>query len=143
MSEEQDLRNMPDEYWRDRLTPEEYRVLREHGTEPPWSGKYVEADGDGEYHCAACGNKLFSTNTQYVSKLRGLEGWPSFGDIAADDAVELVDDDSFGMHRTEVICKKCGSHLGHVFDGDPDSATGKHYCVNSCALKFDSQGTST
>lgn len=124
-------------YWRTMLSPEQYRVLRQKGTEAPFSGKFEHKPGDGMYTCAACGAELFSTDAQYESNMAGLAGWPSFADVAKSGAVKLVPDDSLGMHRTEVICANCGSHLGHVFDGDQDSPTGKHYCVNSVCLAFE------
>jgi len=90
------------------------------------------------YHCAACGQELFSSDTQFESTIPGLQGWPAFWAEAAKGKVELVDDFSYGMHRQEVVCARCGSHLGHVFENDPavKEHGGRHYCVNSCALKF-------
>ena len=131
-----DPKLMTDDDWRKQLTPEQYRVLREGGTEAPGSGEYVDMTDDGMYHCAACGQTLFSSDTKFESTLPGLVGWPAFADLASNDAVVLRDDTSLGMHRTEITCARCGSHLGHLFENDPASATGKHYCVNSCALKF-------
>jgi len=133
-----DLKNMPDSYWREKLTPEQYHVLREKGTETPGTGQYVNNDARGVYRCAACGQELFSTDTQFESTLPGLQGWPAFWAEAAQGRVELVPDNSLGMHRTEVRCARCGSHLGHLFEGDPAVAEhgGEHYCVNSCALEF-------
>jgi peptide-methionine (R)-S-oxide reductase len=127
---------MADEEWKRKLTPEQYRILREKGTEAPFSGEFVKPKGDGTFSCVACGNVLFKGDTQYESRAPGLIGWPSFADIAHSDAVELVEDVSLGMQRTEVVCKKCHSHLGHVFEGDNDSPTGKHYCINSVCLNF-------
>ena len=121
--------------WKDKLTPEQYNVLREKGTEAPGTGKLTHNDRTGEYACAACGNVLFMSDTKFESTLPGLVGWPAFSDIASNEAVELQDDTSLGMHRLEVVCKNCGSHLGHYFD-DPTSPNGKHYCVNSIALDF-------
>ncbi len=118
-----------------KLTPEQYKVLREKGTEAPFSGKYVTATGEGMYACVSCGQTLFSTESQYESTLPGLQGWPSFGDLATNTAVKLAGDTTHGMHRTEVLCSKCGGHLGHLFD-DHTSPTGKHYCINSCVLDF-------
>jgi peptide-methionine (R)-S-oxide reductase len=128
-----------DEEWRQKLTPEQYHVLREKGTEAPFSGKLLSNSETGEYTCAACGTVVFKSDAKYESHTPGLEGWPSFADVASSDKVELVADDSHGMHRTEVICKTCGSHLGHVFD-DADSPTGTHYCINSAALQFMPEG---
>lgn len=122
--------------WKRRLTPEQYRVLRQKGTEYPGSGELLHNAKTGEYHCAACGRLLFKSDAKYESEQLGLEGWPSFADPAASDAVELRPDDSLGMARTEVVCKNCGSHLGHVFD-DPSSPSGQHYCINSVGLKFE------
>ncbi|MCA9324684.1 peptide-methionine (R)-S-oxide reductase MsrB [Candidatus Saccharibacteria bacterium] len=126
---------MTDNDWKEKLTPEQYRVLREGGTETPGTGKYVDFAEDGMYHCAACGRALFKSDTKYESTIPGLIGWPAFSEAAANDAVELKSDDSLGMARTEVVCKKCGSHLGHLFD-DPSSPNGKHYCINSVCLDF-------
>ena len=119
----------------EKLTPEQYKVLRQKGTEAPFSGDYLVPDKQGVYKCVGCGAELFSTDTQYESKMPGLMGWPSFGDVVNSGAVKLQDDDSMGMHRTEVVCAKCGGHLGHLFD-DPNSPNGKHYCINSVCLNF-------
>jgi peptide-methionine (R)-S-oxide reductase len=127
--------NTSDEEWRRKLTPEQFHVLREKGTEPPFSGKLLENKTTGEYKCTACGSVIFRSDAKYDSNTPGLAGWPSFSEVAASDAVDLVDDNSWGMHRVEVVCKTCGGHLGHMFD-DADSPSGKHYCINSCALDF-------
>lgn len=134
-----ELKNKPDSYWREKLTPEQYRVLREKGTEAPGTGEYVNKAGDGMYHCAACGQELFASDTQFESTMPGLQGWPAFYAEAAKGRVELRPDNSMFMHRTEIICARCGSHLGHLFEGDPavKDKGGMHYCVNSCALKFE------
>lgn len=124
-----------DDIWKDKLTPEQYRVLREKGTEAPFSGKLLHNKKDGTYCCGACGTAIFTNKEKYDSNTPGLEGWPSFCEVSSQGSVELVDDNSLGMHRTEVLCKKCGSHLGHVFD-DASSPTGIHYCINSVALDF-------
>ena len=116
--------------WRRRLTPERYRILREKGTEPPFSGKYVREKADGTYRCAACGAPLFSSGAKFESGT----GWPSFTEPAAADSVELRPDTSHGMVRTEVVCRRCGSHLGHVFDDGPADRGGRQYCINSAAL---------
>lgn len=126
---------LTEEEWKQRLTPEQYHILRERGTEHPFTGEHVKPGKDGVFTCVACGTPLFKSSGQYDSRQPGLEGWPSFADAVNSDAVELQDDDSLGMHRTEVVCKNCGGHLGHIFD-DPDSPTGKHYCINSCILDF-------
>ena len=118
-----------------RLSDEQKAVLYDKATEAPYSGKYVTAKEDGTYHCVNCDQVLFSTQSQYESTMAGLQGWPSFGDLAASNAVGFVDDTSHGMRRTEVVCSKCNGHLGHLFD-DPTSPTGKHYCINSCVLNL-------
>jgi peptide-methionine (R)-S-oxide reductase len=122
-----------DSEWREQLTPEQYRILREAGTEPPFSGRYVYAKDDGIYRCAACGAELFSSDTKFDSGT----GWPSFTEPVVAASVELLDDSSHGMHRTEVRCRRCGSHLGHVFPDGP-APTGMRYCINSLALDLDS-----
>ena len=121
-----------DEEWRRRLTPEQYQVLRRKGTEPPFTGEYVHAKADGTYRCAACGAELFTS----ASKFDSGTGWPSFTAPAVAEAVELVSDHSHGMVRTEVVCRNCGGHLGHVFPDGP-GPTGQRYCINSCSLDLD------
>lgn len=134
----EDTKTKPEEYWKKKLTPRQYEVLRNKGTEAPFTGKYVDFKGQGMFNCAACGAPLFSSDTKFDSKT----GWPSFTDVAEKGNVILKDDLSHGMRRIEAVCAKCGSHLGHVFDDGPMTmsdgrlATGKRYCINSCALEF-------
>lgn len=116
------------------LSEEQKQILFNKGTEAPGSGTYLHTSDDGSYHCANCNAVLFSSDAKYDSRTPGLIGWPSF-DSAIEGAVEFVSDDSLGMSRTEVTCKKCGAHLGHIFDAD-DAETGKHYCINSACLDF-------
>ena len=118
---------------REKLSPEQYAVLREGATERPWSGEYVNEKADGAYHCAACGATLFDSTTKFDSG----SGWPSFTEPAVAEAVELVEDRSHGMIRTEVRCRTCGSHLGHVFDDGPVDRGGQRYCINSLALELE------
>jgi peptide-methionine (R)-S-oxide reductase len=121
--------------WKQQLTPEQYTVLREKGTEPPFTGKFLHNKDKGTYTCAACGASLFSSDHKFDSG----SGWPSFYDVSLSDAVILTRDESLGMERTEVTCKNCGGHLGHVFDDAHDQPTGKRYCINSCSLDFKSK----
>ncbi len=117
----------------DELSEELYRVARQKGTEAPFTGKYVDNHAKGMYVCAICGNELFSSDTKFDSGT----GWPSFTEPANLANVELKDDGSLGMGRTEVVCKKCGAHLGHVFDDGPAEAGGKRYCINSVCLDLE------
>ena len=125
-----------DDELKKKLTPEQYKVLRNKGTEAPFSGKYFKENRSGMYKCVVCGNQLFSSDTKFETKISGLQGWPSFTD-ALPGSIEFKPDDSMGMHRTEIVCAKCGSHIGHVFDDDSETTTGKHYCVNSVCLELE------
>lgn len=122
-----------DDEWRAELSPEEYAVLRQAGTERPGTGPLLHEHRTGIFRCRACGNELFKSETKFESG----SGWPSFYDPMNSDAVELISDRSHGMVRTEVRCKRCGSHLGHVFDDAPQTPTGERYCMNSVSLTFD------
>ncbi len=117
--------------WKKKLTPEEFHVLREKGTEKPFTGKYLENKEKGKYLCAGCENELFDSDSKFDSGT----GWPSFTHPVGYDNVEETEDISYGMVRTEVLCEKCGGHLGHVFDDGP-KPSGKRYCINSLSLKF-------
>jgi peptide-methionine (R)-S-oxide reductase len=128
----EDLKNMPDSYWRQKLTPEQYRVTRQKGTERAFTGALYNNHDKGVYECVACGQALFSSDQKFESG----SGWPSFDSPVNREHVELHEDNSFLMRRTEVTCKRCGSHLGHVFDDGPRQTTGQRYCINSAALNF-------
>lgn len=118
--------------WHDQLTDQQYHILREAGTERPFTGEYVDTEDDGTYVCAACGNELFSSETKFHSG----SGWPSFWDVISQGNVELHEDTSYGMRRTEIVCARCDGHLGHLFPDGPRDKTGLRYCINSAALEF-------
>ena len=134
MSENRSSLPQSEEEWREVLTDEEYRILREQGTEPKFTGELIGKDDEGRYVCAGCGNVLFDSGTKFDTE---GSGWPSFYD-AEERSVELREDTSHGMRRTEVVCANCGGHLGHVFDDGPDP-TGKRFCINSAALDFEGE----
>lgn len=122
-----------DAEWRQKLTPEQYYVMREKGTEAPFTGMQYAAKEKGVYKCSACGNELFSSDAKYDSG----SGWPSFDQPIADSHVDTAPDATCGMERTEVVCNKCGAHLGHVFNDGPRETTGKRFCINSVALTLE------
>lgn len=124
--------NKTEQQWKQELTPEQYKILREKGTEPPFSGAYEPCRTAGTYRCAACGQELFSSETKFESGC----GWPSFYEPVAGDQVDTHEDNSYGMRRVEVTCSRCGGHLGHVFPDGP-RPTGLRYCINSASLKLD------
>ncbi len=126
-----------DAEWREQLTPEQYEVLRKHGTERAFTGKYWDTKADGTYRCAGCGAELFSSDTKFDSGT----GWPSFTDPKVAENVETRVDRSLFLKRNEVVCKLCGGLLGHVFDDGPREAGGMRYCINSCALELDTSAT--
>ena len=122
-----------DAEWRKILTPEQYRVMRDKGTEPAFTGKYYDSHEKGMYSCASCKSELFSSDTKFDSGT----GWPSFTEPANLEHIELKEDKNYGMARTEVVCKNCGAHLGHVFDDGPKEKGGKRYCINSVCLELE------
>lgn len=131
MSDE--LKSKSDEYWKEKLSSEQYKVLREKGTEAPFSGVLNDNFETGMYECVACGTPLFTSDAKFNSEC----GWPSFDrSVGENENVELKEDKSHGMVRTEVVCKVCGGHLGHVFEDGPKDTTGLRYCINSAALNF-------
>ena len=131
------MKQSDDAHWKQKLTPEQYKVLREKETEPPFSGELLHNDKTGAYSCAGCGSELFHSEHKFDSR----SGWPSFYNVAQYENVRVAKDDSHGMRRMEVVCATCGGHLGHVFDDALDQPTGKRYCINSCALEFNEHDT--
>jgi peptide-methionine (R)-S-oxide reductase len=127
--------NKTDEEWRQELPPDVYHITREKGTEAPLAGKYYATKDTGVYRCSNCGQELFSSETKYDSG----SGWPSFFDPMGSEKIETHEDTSLGMSRTEVVCSRCGAHLGHVFEDGPQDKTGLRYCINSCALDLEKQ----
>ena len=128
------MQNLTDQDWKKKLTPEQYRVLREKGTEPAFTGELLKNHDDGMYHCVGCGARLFSSESKFDSG----SGWPSFDRAHDEGSIEFVEDRSHGMLRTEIVCANCRGHLGHVFQDGPTS-TGKRFCVNSTSLNFQKQ----
>ncbi len=126
-------KQLTEQEWKKRLTSEQYKILRERGTEAPFSGKLLKNKETGMYTCAACGAKLFKSDHKFDSGT----GWPSFYDVFSSDAVKLSEDNRHGMRRVEVSCANCGSHLGHVFNDAPDQPTGMRFCINSACLGFE------
>ena len=118
--------------WREQLSDQQYHILREEGTERPFTGEYVDTEGDGKYVCAACGSDLFSSGAKFHSG----SGWPSFWDVISQGNIQLHEDTSLGMKRTEIVCARCDGHLGHLFDDGPRDKTGLRYCINSASLDF-------
>jgi peptide-methionine (R)-S-oxide reductase len=125
-----------EEEWKEKLSPEQYHIMREKGTEAPFTGEYVHTKDRGMYKCAACGNVLFSSDTKFESG----SGWPSF-DQAIPGSVVMHEDGSHGMRRTEVTCARCGGHLGHLFDDGPKETTGQRFCINSACLLLDKENS--
>lgn len=134
-NESTSFKDLPNSYWKEKLMPEQYRICREGGTEMPFTGKYYNNKATGMYHCVACDQALFLSDTKFDSKT----GWPSFYDASNREAITLLSDNSLGMQRTEVRCGRCDAHLGHLFDDGPQP-TGKRYCINSVALNFTPKG---
>lgn len=132
-----DMKHLTEEEWKEKLTPEQYHILREKGTERPFSSAVFTNNEKGMYSCAACGHELFASDAKYeLDPSDPNYGWPSFNQPKNREHIELREDNSFGMGRIEVICKNCGSHLGHMFKDGTNDVTGEHYCINGCALEF-------
>jgi peptide-methionine (R)-S-oxide reductase len=127
-----DFKNMPESYWKEKLTPEQYKIVRQKGTEPAFSGALYYNHERGTYECVASGHPLFDSDAKFESGT----GWPSFDRPIDREHVELHEDNSFFMRRTEVVCKNCGAHLGHIFNYGPRETTGQRYCINSVSLNF-------
>ena len=127
-----DQKNKPEAYWKEKLTPEQYRVVRQKGTERAFTGAFYNNHEKGVYECVACGHPLFSSDAKFESGT----GWPSFDSPMNLENVELHEDRSFFLRRTEVVCKNCGGHLGHLFEDGPRKTTGMRYCINSASLSF-------
>lgn len=133
MSKKKYRLELSDTEWQERLSPEQYQILRRKGTERPFTGKYDHFFEHGKYYCAGCGQELFTSESKFNSGC----GWPAFDKSAAKEAIDYEQDISFGMVRTEIMCSNCGGHLGHVFDDGP-TETGQRYCVNSASIEFKS-----
>ncbi len=131
-----DLKNKPDDFWKKKLTAEQYAIMRSAGTEPPFTGQYADHHEDGMYHCMACDAPLFSSEAKFESG----SGWPSFYNAVDEGNIELHEDRSLGASRTEVVCAKCGGHLGHLFNDAPQTPTGNRFCINSACLAFKPSG---
>jgi len=129
--------NLLEEEWKKKLTPEQYKILREKGTDAPFEGKYTYTKDKGTYKCAACDNPLFSSDNKFDSDC----GWPSFDDAMKSDNIKIQQDNSHGVVRDEVLCAKCDSHLGHIFNDGPKETTGKRYCINSTSLNLEKTST--
>lgn len=126
------MKDKSEEYWKEKLSPRQYEILRNRGTDAPFTSELLKIKDNGLYTCAACGNELFSSEHKFDSG----SGWPSFNDVIKSSHVDLIEDNSHGMKRIEVACAQCGGHLGHLFNDAPNQPTGMRYCINGTALKF-------